>query len=289
MRAEDLFEAMEGISEELIAQSEGRPQSAEKSGTKRKGGKRRRKLYRFAAVAATTAAAVFMLLLARDFIGTSDRTQLVESPAHSEALEAESGGADAGDAAAEEAGDRTALQEASGGAIEENREQALAEGGADQTEAQADQPADRLNRKNGQAEQSAVQAGQAAEAAENVEDTEEAAGKTAVDLLGDLKGDYVRLEYISAEEEAAGGSRKVPEYSEEGEKALSRAFDNGKPKIAAMARTGSPIYYVYLTKANGDEDTVTFYENEYMSMNTYPGMVMAISEEDYEEILKLFH
>ena len=123
----------------------------------------------------------------------------------------------------------------------------------------------------------------AAEAAAN-----NSLAKTAVDMLGEFKGDYVRLEYISAEEEANGGSRKVPEYTVEGEIALSEAFSKGKASPAILASTGEATYYVYLTTKNGEEHRVVFYENAYVSMDNIPGIVMKISQADYEEIEDLF-
>ena len=123
----------------------------------------------------------------------------------------------------------------------------------------------------------------AAEAAAN-----NSLAKTAVDMLGEFKGDYIRLEYISAEEEANGGSRKVPEYTVEGEIALSEAFSKGKASPAILASTGEATYYVYLTTKNGEEHRVVFYENAYVSMDNIPGIVMKISQADYEEIEDLF-
>ena len=96
------------------------------------------------------------------------------------------------------------------------------------------------------------------------------------------------LEYISAEDEANGGSRKVPEYTEEGEIAFSEAFSKGKPAPAIMVSTGEATYYVYLTKRNGEVHRAVFYENAYVSMDNIPGVVMKISQADYEEIEALF-
>ena len=138
----------------------------------------------------------------------------------------------------------------------------------------------------------AADGGQAEEAAES-EAADRAAGvdnsvKTAVDMLGELKGDYIRLEYISAEDEANGGSRKVPEYTEEGEIALSEAFSKGKATPAIMVSTGKATYFVYLTRENGEVHRAVFYENAYVSMDNIPGIVMKISQADYEAIENLF-
>ena len=134
-----------------------------------------------------------------------------------------------------------------------------------------------------------------AESAESGEAAEDAAGitpqegaKAAVDLMGENKGDYISLEYISAEDAANGGDTKVPEYTPEGEKILTRALSNGKAVPAMLANTGDPVYYVYLTTKSGKVDTITFYEEPYVSMTTFPGVVMKISQADYEDVLNLF-
>ena len=81
MRAEDLFEAMEGIDEDLIARSEirmrrtpnkqsGKRSSTKRSSTKRSSTKRkkRRDFYRYAVISLSTAAVVLIFLMARDFL-----------------------------------------------------------------------------------------------------------------------------------------------------------------------------------------------------------------------------
>ena len=74
--------------------------------------------------------------------------------------------------------------------------------------------------------------------------------------MGENKGDYISLEYISAEDAANGGDTKVPEYTPEGEKILTRALSNGKAVPAMLANTGDPVYYVYLTTKSGKVDTI---------------------------------
>ena len=77
MRAEDLFEAMDGIDEKLIARSDRRVRSSRKSSEQKSGKKGSRKsqkrqaakIYRYAVIAMTAAAAVFLFLMARDFLG----------------------------------------------------------------------------------------------------------------------------------------------------------------------------------------------------------------------------
>jgi hypothetical protein len=124
--------------------------------------------------------------------------------------------------------------------------------------------------------------------AEAGEQVNQDAVKTAVDLLGERAEEYIGLEYIAAEEEANGGTRKVPDYTEEGEKALTAAFENGKAEPSILAKKGKPIYYVYLTRKGGSVDKATFYENEYVSLDSIPAMVLKISHAEYEAVLELF-
>ena len=277
MKAEDLFEAMGELDEELIARSERRV----RSGTRRK--REQNSLYRFAVIALSTAAAVFMLLMVRDFIGTrgtngTKSNQLVSQEAdgaqEENALMSEA-------AAAEDADQETeagaAMQEES----RENEAAGMAEG--------ADAPGETRSAQEAQSA-AGTDADSGTKAAEkNAADAGSPEGeKQAVDLMGDKKGDYVSLEYISAEDQADGKSTTVPEYTPEGEEILARAFNNGKPVPSLMAKTGAPVYYVFLTKENGKVDTITFYENTYVSMDNYPGVVMRISQADYEDVMTLF-
>ena len=272
MRAEDLFEAMGGIDEKLIARSDRRVRSSQEKPSSGKTVKKARKrknrrsmgaeIYRFAVVAMSTAAVVFVLFMARDLLGIRDLSDIrdrldstqvssIAEPVQADGAEVEQ--AEKSDAEQPEASSQ--MKAADSGQAEEAVEE------------QAD---------------SAVE-DKAAEAAAN-----NSLAKTAVDMLGEFKGDYVRLEYISAEEEANGGSRKVPEYTVEGEIALSEAFSKGKASPAILASTGEATYYVYLTTKNGEEHRVVFYENAYVSMDNIPGIVMKISQADYEEIEDLF-
>ena len=262
MRAEDLFEAMGGIDEKLIARSDRRVRSSQSRPSSGKAVKRAKKrkgrrsvgaeIYRFTVVAMSTAVVVFLLFMARDLLGIrnlSDVRDRLDSTQMSSIAEP----AQAEEFAAEQPEASSQMRAADGGQAEEAAE---------------------------------------SEAAES-EASDRAAGfnngvKTAVDLLGDLKGDYISLEYISAEDEANGGSRKVPEYTEEGEIALSEAFSKGKATPAIMVSTGKATYYVYLTRENGEVHRAVFYENAYVSMDNIPGIVMKISQADYEEIEALF-
>ena len=79
MRAEDLFEAMGGIDEKLIARSDRRVRSSQSRPSSGKAVKRTKKrkgrrsvgaeIYRFTVVAMSTAVVVFLLFMARDLLG----------------------------------------------------------------------------------------------------------------------------------------------------------------------------------------------------------------------------
>lgn len=262
MRAEDLFEAMEGIDEDLIARSEirmrrtpnkqsGKRSSTKRSSTKRSSSKRkkRRDFYRYAVISLSTAAVVLIFLMARDFLMPRVNHQVNNSEMAEEA---------AGDSVQAEASEDDEMD-----AMMTEESEQYDESDSDMSDA-AEEEDTRAYRDNG------------------------AEGKTAVDLLGDMKGDYVSLEYISAEDEQNGGNRKVPDYSEEGEEALSAALENGKPEPSLLASKGDPTYYVYLMDSSGREDKVTFYLNCYVSMDSIPGVVMKISETEYQAVLDLF-
>lgn len=261
MRAEDLFEAMGGIDEELIARSDKRVRSSQKQPSEKKGGRKRSsvsRIYRFAVITMTTAAAVFLFLMVRDFVGSSRIPDVNKSQV---AL-----------------GEKAASAQSARG-LEEN--DMIAEA-VQAEEAAADEAI---------AEAEAAAAEEAAEeeiTRDTAEDWLQEGEKSAVDLLGELKGDYIRVEIISAEEEANGGSRRVPEYTEEGEEALSKAISEGQAQPAFIAATGKEKYYVYLTTKNGEEHKVTIYENAYVGIDIIPGVVMKISQADYEAVEALF-
>ena len=262
MRAEDLFEAMGGIDEELIARSDKRVRSSQKQPSEKKGGRKRSsvsRIYRFAVITMTTAAAVFLFLMVRDFVGSSRIPDVNKSQV---AL-----------------GEKAASAQSARG-LEEN--DMIAEAVQAEEEAAADEAI---------AEAEAAAAEEAAEeeiTRDAAEDWLQEGEKSAVDLLGELKGDYIRVEIISAEEEANGGSRRVPEYTKEGEEALSKAISEGQAQPAFIAATGKEKYYVYLTTKNGEEHKVTIYENAYVGIDIIPGVVMKISQADYEAVEALF-
>ena len=296
MRAEDLFEAIGGIDENLIARSEKRHKSAQRSSKKpaaagRKSAARKKKrsagIYKYAVIVLASAAAMFTLLMVRDLMGprgTNGQARqgqaMADSPSNPEdSLVA--GAPDVTDEADKEAA-QDAAEQTAGGAEEAAAEaNAAAEENAD---ANANAAADE-NAESPRVDQTPY----AAEEAQSPEEADaESGGKSPVDLLGDKKGDYVSIEYISAEDEANGGSRKVPEYSEEGERALSAALDSGKARPSVMADKGDPVYYVYLTDSKGKEDKITFYENGFVSMDSIPGMVMKVPDDEYAEVMELF-
>lgn len=276
MKAEDLFEAMGELDEELIARSDRRV----RSGTRRKRGQS--SLYRFTVIALSTAAAVFMLLMARDFIGTRG----TNSTKGSQLTAQETDSVQEENALVSEAAAEDVDREAEAGAAmqEETRKNEA----AGETEG-ADAPGETRSVKEAQsAAETDADSGTKASGDTVAEAGTPDGEKQAVDLMGDKKGDYVSLEYISAEDQADGKSTTVPEYTPEGEEILARAFNNGKPVPSLMAKTGDPVYYVFLTKENGKVDTITFYENTYVSMDNYPGVVMRISQADYEDVMTLF-
>ena len=313
MRAEDLFEAMGELDEELIARSGRRVKGHSEEQRRRR--QRHADLYRFVIVAFSTAAAVFLILIAKDFIGTRGAqntrgSQLLtneqeaetdraaeETVLAGEAREAEAA-ADAGEAPA--AGEALKAAEASGAEespkTEESSKTEEAPGAEENPKASRNLNAEEADRADeaqeiDETEEIAAEAEneESGEADRNSADMAPQEGaKAAIDLMGEYKGDYVALEYISAEDAANGGETTVPEYTKEGEEILSRAFANGKAMPSMAANTGEPSYFVYLTRQNGKVDTITFYELAYVSMTNYPGFVMKISQADYDEVMTLF-
>ena len=324
MRAEDLFEAMGALDERLIALSEEDSRKAREAGsrsarrTKDRKQRKRAKIYRFAAVAMTTAAAVFILLTARDLIGgrkyseraaqnaefSADNSETdamqdtlagaaEENGAKEVGTDQKGGAADADNAAKfraaqdlspeSEAPDRAAgaAPEEAVGPAEEAAEEVAEEATKEAEEAAAEAAADSRGAKAGADETAADDEGAAGEAGQDT-------GKTAVDLLGDKKGDYVKLEYISAEDRAKGGERKEPKYTEERERALTAALEDGEKYASILVRKGAPIYYVYLTDSSGKEDIVTFYENRFVGISTIPAVVMKISDESFDAVKEVF-
>ena len=294
------------------------------AGKKRK----RAQIYRFAAVAMTTAAAVFILLTARDLIGGRRYSEkAAQSAEYSEADAAQdtlAGGAedsdaeeivpDQGSGAPDE--DNPAKTRAMKDMAPENAVGAAPESETgtppESTAGPSEEAAESETEKEAGNTRAASPAAEAAEeaaaddagetaaddAGETAEDegaAEDAAqeqgqdtGKTAVDLLGENKGDYVKLEYISAEDRAKGGERKVPEYTEERERALTAALEDGEKYPSMLVRKGAPVYYVYLTDSSGKEDIVTFYANRFVGISTIPAVVMKISDEAFDAVAEVF-
>ena len=295
MRAEDLYKAMEGIDDELILRSELKIEASQleeenSREEKRKAKKKKANVQRFIMIAVSTAAAVFLLLIARDLAGTrglkSAKSSRVGSGAMAQRQEQEL------DAAAEEAGEEIAPEKAM---PDVQAEGAQADAASEPIGEEVPQEAEKLQN---EAPDSSLKTEEESETAQKdslMENDAEAgeqvnqdAVKTAVDLLGERAEEYIGLEYIAAEEEANGGTRKVPDYTEEGEKALTAAFENGKAEPSILAKKGKPIYYVYLTRKGGSVDKATFYENEYVSLDSIPAMVLKISHAEYEAVLELF-
>lgn len=156
-------------------------------------------------------------------------------------------------------------------------------------------------------EQAESKEDRAAEAEQSSGEEEEKTDKsrTSADLLGEHKGSYVKLEYISASDEAKGAERTEPEYSEEGEEALRVIFDSShstdknegdkkkqKEKESAQkdktADKGPAIYYMYLTDENGGSERIIFYKKNCVTMDSRPGEVIRVRESEYNDVLKLF-
>lgn len=292
MRAEDLFEAMGDLDEQLLALSEKEGRRAHKAAAEKsasgshqrkdqpkKNKKKRKKkaeIYRLTVIALTTAAAVFVVLMAKDLLGGGVRSGAQKSAevyAESEsAVEAPAAEESAADSVMAAGADESAVNQAAAKA--EEAEEATADMGA------ADQAAPVAETQEAASDTRSVNEAAKASVAEEKVD--------AVALLGDMQGDYVKLEFISAQEAASGGERRVPEYSKEREEALSSALENGETKVAIFTDTGNPVYYVFLTDSRGDEDKVTFYEKGYVSIDTIPGVVMKIPDETFEEAMEIF-
>lgn len=303
MRAEDLFEAIGELDEQLVALSEEDVQRSRKARDTRDHQKevrvkrkKRAAIYRFAAIAMTTAAAVFAVLTARDLLTARNRSYsqvAAESYADSAAESAQDtapGVLASGEAPAEE---NAAMEPDADTAAKDSGAQDA--GQATEARKKAAESADAAEERAEAAEERSVSDAvqEIGEAAEETAEAEEAfeseyEGKTAVDLLGDLKGGYVKLEFISAEDAANGGETSVPEYTKEREEALSSALEKGEKKAAMFTDEGAPIYYVYLTRADGKVDVVTFYEKGYVSMNTVPGIVLKISDEAFAAVMDVF-
>ena len=324
MRAEDLFEAIGELDEQLIALSEKDGQAAHKAqhqkvspaeARRREKRRRRATIYRFAAVAMTTAAAVFILLTARDLIGARSsrlaqntmesaadsynesaeeaaQDTLAAGAAQLEAEEADEA-ADAGPAAKYRAAQEPQQEEAAG-PYEEAVEQAPAEE-ASQSEArkaagdvQAETPeAETIDGASADAAAAPDKQAPPNAADPSREDIVADVEKSALDLLGENKGDYVKLEIITPEDKHNGKESTEPEYSEEREEALTSALEDGQQVPSMLVRKGEPVLYVYLTHSNGSVDTVTFYANGYVGISTIPAFVLKIPDKAFEEVMEM--
>jgi hypothetical protein len=233
MRAEDLYKAMEGIDDELILRSELKIEASQleeenSREEKRKAKKKKANVQRFIMIAVSTAAAVFLLLIARDLAGTrglkSAKSSRVGSGAMAQRQEQEL------DAAAEEAGEEIAPEKAM---PDVQAEGAQADAASEPIGEEVPQEAEKVQNEAADSSLETEEESETAQKDSLMENDAEAgeqvnqdAVKTAVDLLGERAEEYIGLEYIAAEEEANGGTRKVPDYTEEGEKALTAAFEN---------------------------------------------------------------
>lgn len=274
MKAEDLYKAMEGIDDELILRSEHRIETAREEEEeaerrkKRKAKNSRARFHRYFTIAATTAAAVFLLLMARELAGARGLKSAKSSNLTSGTVTQSQDDQDMAEAMEEAAAEEEAMPET----FSESAEDTVQDNDSVQSEEEA----------------APVEAEVPAEESVQDKSLAEDAGKTAVDLLGEMADEYVALEYISAEDEAKGGARTVPDYTKAGEAALSAAFESGRAEPSFLAKKGKPVYYVYLTRKGGQVNKATFYENEYISLDSIPGVVMKISHAEYEAVMQLF-
>ena len=274
MKAEDLYKAMEGIDDELILRSEHRIETAREEEEeaerrkKRKAKNSRARFHRYFTIAATTAAAVFMLLMARELAGARGLKSAKSSNLTSGTVTQSQDDQYMAEAMEEAAAEEEAMPET----FSESAEDTVQDNDSVQSEEEA----------------APVEAEVPAEESVQDKSLAEDAGKTAVDLLGEMADEYVALEYISAEDEAKGGARTVPDYTKAGEAALSAAFESGRAEPSFLAKKGKPVYYVYLTRKGGQVNKATFYENEYISLDSIPGVVMKISHAEYEAVMQLF-
>lgn len=274
MKAEDLYKAMEGIDDELILRSEHRIETAREEEEeaerrkKRKAKNSRARFHRYFTIAATTAAAVFLLLMARELAGARGLKSAKSSNLTSGTVSQSQDDQDMAEAMEEAAAEEEAMPET----FSESAEDTVQDNDSVQSEEAA----------------APVEAEVPAEESVQDKSLAEDAGKTAVDLLGEMADEYVALEYISAEDEAKGGARTVPDYTKAGEAALSAAFESGRAEPSFLAKKGKPVYYVYLTRKGGQVNKATFYENEYISLDSIPGVVMKISHAEYEAVMQLF-
>lgn len=274
MKAEDLYKAMEGIDDELILRSEHRIETAREEEeeaerrNKRKAKNSRARFHRYFTIAATTAAAVFLLLMARELAGARGLKSAKSSNLTSGTVAQSQDDQYMAEAMEEAAAEEEAMPET----FSESAEDTVQDNDSVQSEEEA----------------APVEAEVPAEESVQDKSLAEDAGKTAVDLLGEMADEYVALEYISAEDEAKGGARTVPDYTKAGEAALSAAFESGRAEPSFLAKKGKPVYYVYLTRKGGQVNKATFYENEYISLDSIPGVVMKISHAEYEAVMQLF-
>ena len=274
MKAEDLYKAMEGIDDELILRSEHRIETAREEEEeaerrkKRKAKNSRARFHRYFTIAATTAAAVFLLLMARELAGARGLKSAKSSNLTSGTVTQSQDDQYMAEAMEEAAAEEEAMPET----FSESAEDTVQDNDSVQSEEEA----------------APVEAEVPAEESVQDKSLAEDAGKTAVDLLGEMADEYVALEYISAEDEATGGARTVPDYTKAGEAALSAAFESGRAEPSFLAKKGKPVYYVYLTRKGGQVNKATFYENEYISLDSIPGVVMKISHAEYEAVMQLF-
>ena len=283
MKSEDLFKAMNALPDEMLIRSE--------QAGKEKTGKKRNHMPMVAGAAAVgMAAGVALMVMFTSPARTRSHPAAAEN-ASSGTLQA------AGETADQAPYEGEAFEEAPAvtAGAEDSGAQAPAEAaGAEDSGAQAPAASAGVTGEAMAASEAAEEAGSSEimlEAEDEIEQAEERASLTAhtsADLLGPNKGDYVRVEYISETDRLSGGSPTEPAYSEEGEDALTRAVDEGKPELSLFGKKEDVLYYVYLYKADGSYDVLTVAEGGYVSLSNKPGVRMHIPEAVFEEVIDFF-
>ncbi|MBQ3393474.1 MAG: hypothetical protein IJG52_08695 [Lachnospiraceae bacterium] len=264
MKSEDLFKAMNALPDEMLIRSE--------QAGKEKTGKKRNHMPMVAGAAAVGMAAGVALMV------------MFTSPARTRSHPAAAENASSGTLqAAGETADQAPYEDPyKGEAFEEAAPET-----AGTADSGAQEPAEAASEAAEEAGSSEIML----EAEDEIEQAEERTSLTAhtsADLLGPNKGDYVRVEYISETDRLSGGSPTEPAYSEEGEDALTRAVDEGKPELSLFGEKEDVLYYVYLYKADGSYDVLTVAEGGYVSLSNKPGVRMHIPEAVFEEVIDFF-
>ena len=274
MTREDLFKAMDAIPDELLLRSEGRALSEEGAADKVRQLRRKRiPMMLMSSAALGIAAGILFVVMAGPVLNG------IRTPG--------AGGAPVASAPAvdeEQADSFVAV------AQEEAQPQTnLLPPQAEEEAAEIEEAAEAAPQESVEDAQTGVEAGADTALAEGAAEETAAAeteARTSADLLGDMGEDYTKVEFITAEELANGEAPTEPAYSEEGEEALSRAINEGTPGISLSGVKAKPLYYIYLTKIDGEKEEVVIYEGGYVTLSSMSGMYMKVPDEVLAEVEK---